>query len=356
MKFNHILCGIFVLILLHLTVFVSASTIQRSLSDDIRNGISIAGKIFGVDSPSNIAIISNIAELVTRSFATNSNTNANGNRNNGWDRRHMTERYPSDHLEDFDELPQNIQQNTPNDQGNIEDNVITGSTKPTTGIDSGFLGQVIRIMGMDTGKIGAIAINGIIFIAQMIGRSLISAFTTVKTGMGTKPNENIEVFDRIRRFKDENVEEEIVDEESQSIWDDTIGWILEQRKNNPFLSKHIDAMLDKNLPERLVNMVDNGNGRDDTSTDANSDCVKQLLCKTAPFIWSMQKAVSSRMNNSDTEASTTDDLFNDNAKSAENSTDDGNHMNAFFKYLPTFDEFKNRGVTCEDQYKECKIF
>lgn len=177
----------------------------------------------------------------------------------------------------------------------------------------------------------------------------------MKTGMGTKPNENVEVFDRIRRFKDENVADGD-EEEANSIWNDTIGWVLEQRKNSPFLSKHIDAMLDKNLPERLINIVDNGDGRDDTSTDTSIDCVKQLLCKTAPFIWSMQKAVSSQMNNSGTETTTTDDTFNDNAKSAETSANDDNHMNVFFKYLPTFDEFKNHGVTCEDQYRQCKIF
>lgn len=121
----------------------------------------------GVDSPSNIAMISNIAELVTRSFAANSNSD--GNRQSGWDRRQMTERYPSDHLEDFGEIPHSMQQNNPNEQGSIDDNVITGNAKPTTAVDNGFLGQVIRIMGMDTSKIGAIAINGIIFIAQMVG-------------------------------------------------------------------------------------------------------------------------------------------------------------------------------------------
>lgn len=47
MKFNQIFCALFVLIVFYLTLFVSASTIQRSLSDDIRNGISIAGKILG---------------------------------------------------------------------------------------------------------------------------------------------------------------------------------------------------------------------------------------------------------------------------------------------------------------------
>ncbi|XP_055305286.1 uncharacterized protein LOC129569972 [Sitodiplosis mosellana] len=350
MKFNQILCALFLLIVFYLTLFVSASTIQRSLSDDIRNGISIAGKILGVDSPSNIAIISNIAELVTRSFSKNTNANQPGS---GWDRRQMTERYPTEHLEDFGETPQGTHQVNSNEQDTIDDNVIIGNninTRPTTttDVDHGFLGQVLRVMGMDTGKIGAMAVNGLIFIAQMIGRSLMSAFTTVTNKMGAKPNENIAMVDRTRRFENDNT-----DEEANSIWDNAIGWIIEQSKSSSFLSQKIDAMLDRDLSERLIDMVDNGND-DETAPNENINCVKQLLCKTAPFIWGMQKAVSAQMNTSDSEASATDETSNDNAKNA--STDNDYRMNVFFKYMPSVDEFKNHGITCEDQYKQCKLF
>lgn len=85
----------------------------------------------------------------------------------------MTDRLPTEKLEDFGETPQNSNQVNSNEQGSIDDNVIIGngiSTKPTTPteVNNGFLGQVLRVMGMDTGKIGALAMNGIIFIAQMV--------------------------------------------------------------------------------------------------------------------------------------------------------------------------------------------
>lgn len=84
----------------------------------------------------------------------------------------MTERYPTEHLEDFGDTPQSTNQGNSNENGgNIDDNVIIGdniSTKPTTSVDNGFLGQILRVMGMDTGKIGALAVNGLIFIAQMV--------------------------------------------------------------------------------------------------------------------------------------------------------------------------------------------
>lgn len=86
----------------------------------------------------------------------------------------MFERRPTEHLEDFDEIPQNTNQAHSNEQGNIDDNVIIGgnvNTKPTTSVNHGFMGQVLSVMGMDTSKIGALAINGIIFIAQMVSYS-----------------------------------------------------------------------------------------------------------------------------------------------------------------------------------------
>lgn len=120
----------------------------------------------GVDSPTNIALISNVAELVTRAFSQNINQ-----QNSAGDRRQLTER-PSAHLEDFDEIPQGQQNSfSPNsDEQNIDDNVIVGSgvNTGTSGVDHGFLGKMLGILGMDSGKIGALAINGIIFIAQMV--------------------------------------------------------------------------------------------------------------------------------------------------------------------------------------------
>lgn len=87
---------------------------------------------------------------------------------------------PSQNLENFGEIPHQIasqQQFDSNEERptNIDDNVIIGNidgsettTTSTSGIDHGFLGNVLRILGMDSGKIGAFAINGIIFIAQMV--------------------------------------------------------------------------------------------------------------------------------------------------------------------------------------------
>lgn len=73
-----------------------------------------------------------------------------------------------DGLESFDEAP-----HTASQENQIDDAVIVGtsmSTEPSTtnSVDQGFLGRILRVIGMDTNKIGALAVNGIVFIAQMV--------------------------------------------------------------------------------------------------------------------------------------------------------------------------------------------
>lgn len=180
-----------------------------------------------------------------------------------------------------------------------------------------------------------------------IGRSFLSAFTTMA---GAKPNETTNVNERTRRLSDDTINE---NPKATSIWDNALDWIVEQSKTNPFLSQHIQAMLDKDLPERIVQMVDSEDS-DGKLLSENTDCIKQLLCKTTPFIWSMQKAVSAKINESDIETNEADDSPSNDAKNA--SADDDYRLKAFSKYLPTFDEFTTYGSTCEHQYKACKLF
>lgn len=116
----------------------------------------------------NIAAVSNIADLVARAFANNAPTVNNGYKQGGWNDKQAFDRRPTEKLESFsDEVPANQQEES------IDDNVIIGSGYSTDGsttteVDHGFLGQVLRVLGMDTSKIGAMALNGIIFIAQMV--------------------------------------------------------------------------------------------------------------------------------------------------------------------------------------------
>lgn len=188
-----------------------------------------------------------------------------------------------------------------------------------------------------------------------IGRSFVTAFTSMAGKMGAKPNENISMSERSRRLADDNTNKN-PNESGETIWENAIDWIFQQSKSNPLISQHLDTMLDKNLPDRIVELVDydddNGDGTGDgMKPKTNTDCIKQLLCKTAPFIWGMQNAISTKISDTDAEPNEADDA---SSTSPPDNVDD--RLNAFYKYLPSIAEFTKHGMTCENQYKNCKIF
>jgi len=75
----------------------------------------------------------------------------------------------------------------------------------------------------------------------------------------------------------------------------------------------------------------------------SADCVLMLFCKMKPFIWGMQKALNDKLSGKE---------HTMNKKR----TEEPDKIAIFFEYLPTFDEFKTNSVTCEDDYKGCKLF
>lgn len=133
---------------------------------------------------------------------------------------------------------------------------------------------------------------------------------------------------------------------SSSILENAFEWIYEQSNKNPVLAKYVTAMLDKDLPENVVKLIEANNDKMDRENAANVDCVKLLVCKSAPIIWGMQEAVSKQMNGE------ADD--SDTDKSGKTTQED--RVDAFFKYLPDVKVFQSHGDGCEQRYAACNIF
>lgn len=96
---------------------------------------------------------------------------------------------------------------------------------------------------------------------------------------------------------------------------------------------------DRSLPDKLIEMV---KGMEESAGE--TECVKLLLCKLKPFIWSMQKAVINKIDQQQ-------ESNNDNESKKKH-----NRKTILFKYLPDLSEFKNNGIECEDKYNSCKLF
>lgn len=97
---------------------------------------------------------------------------------------------------------------------------------------------------------------------------------------------------------------------------------------------------DKNLPQRLVDIVGE---LEQKAGDA--DCVKLLLCKSAPFVWGMQRAIAERIDGAE------DSEEDENEKTANG----GNRIEAFYKYLPEMKEFRHHGDGCAERYNSCSM-
>lgn len=98
---------------------------------------------------------------------------------------------------------------------------------------------------------------------------------------------------------------------------------------------------DKNLPQRLVDIVGE---LEQNAGDA--DCVKLLLCKSAPFVWGMQRAIAERIDGVEEDSEEDED---------EKAGQGGNRIEAFFKYLPEMKEFRHHGDGCNERYNSCAV-
>ncbi|KAK5643669.1 hypothetical protein RI129_007514 [Pyrocoelia pectoralis] len=155
-------------------------------------------------------------------------------------------------------------------------------------IFSGFL----RLLGLDAKKISAIAVNAIIFVAQLISTTL------------SKPPPS--QLTEARKLK------------AGTPYD----WVL----NNSNLADIIESAKQDDLPENIVNYIKERGLEEDT------DCIQLLLCKAAPLIWGMQKTVNSSHENMPKGKA------------------------VLFANLPTLEEFADYGDICEKKHPYCLIY
>lgn len=138
-----------VTLLLHLDT--EASTIRNSFMDNINSGLKMLGKndrrmFISHRSYYNRlpGISNNVADLVSQTFAPAKNTG------------------------------------TPNNKR--QDAVVLGDDAAASSLtENSLMGGVLKLLGFDSSKIGAAAVNGIIFIAQMVRFSASRLMTYVMT-------------------------------------------------------------------------------------------------------------------------------------------------------------------------------
>lgn len=118
-----------------------------------------------------------------------------------------------------------------------------------------------------------------------------------------------------------------------------LNWMIENQSGNEGVSKQLSDLRDKGLVERLARDINGSSAK-----EGNTDCVQLMLCKVAPIVWGMQKAVFNR-----------EDIGGVDGGEEKEKTQ-GNRLDSYFKHLPEVDEFKHHGDVCEERYTKCKVF
>lgn len=95
--------------------------------------------------------------------------------------------------------------------------------------------------------------------------------------------------------------------------------------NNKNVMGLIDYIKDNQLPNYVVAHIK------EHSMDEETDCIQLLMCKTAPFVWGMQKALE------------------------RNVSKEFRKSEIMYSFLPTLDEVSKHGDQCERKHPYCFI-
>nr|XP_014097342.1 uncharacterized protein LOC106622629 [Bactrocera oleae] len=219
--------------------------------------------------------------------------------------------------------------------------------KSTVFSTSRFVTGVLRMIGFDATKLGALAINALMLFAQTIG----SAFTSPPRSINPYASQSPPPHTPYDNEEDDDVPDALRDGEQEAHQPRAlrggtpIDWYLENPDEG--MRRTLDDALDTRLTDRITEMIEYVEKRD----GGQGGCLKLLMCKSSPIIWGMQRSVSERVTGK--VANTTEEAASGKEKAKPKklfSTD------VFFAHFPTMEEFRKHGAVCEERFRnECNL-
>ncbi|XP_072949248.1 uncharacterized protein [Epargyreus clarus] len=238
---------------------------NEGFMDHISTGMKFAQNFLGSES---VAI--KVADFVVRAFQTVNNPSD------------VKKRPPQSYVDDYSGSKEQLFEKKRPDYNLHE--VPTGSPWR----------YLVRLLGLQPNQISAVAVNALVFVAQMI--------TTFLAGP-RRPS---------KPFRS----------------DDPMDWILSKKSKN--LQELIPAAKNESLPDLIEELIEQHENKEETS------CIRLLVCKISPFVSKMQKAVFGKENETD---------FNEKVRGAA----------IMYRHLPSKEEINGRSDVCEQRYKDCDL-
>ncbi|CAH0625418.1 unnamed protein product [Chrysodeixis includens] len=263
---------VFCVLLLALQVVCGSEQYRGdNLMDRLSSGMKFAQNLLGSES-----VALKVAEFVVRAFQTGNKSSSN-------------RRWPQNEVHSED-TSHSESESYSQDKGPDYD--VNETQSPMTP-----LRQIVRLFGLQPSQISAVAVNALVFVAQMI-----STFLSGPRRPG-KPYRS----------------------------DDPTTWIL--NKNSRTLQDLIAAAKNESLPDTIDELIK------EQGTEEETSCIRLLVCKVTPFISRMQTTV----------------FGNEDSKKDERFTNELHGAAIMYRHLPSADEIKSRNDICEQQHRDCNL-
>ncbi|KAL0828849.1 hypothetical protein ABMA28_003760 [Loxostege sticticalis] len=234
---------------------------REGLIDRLSNGMKLATDLLGTES-----VALKVAEFVVKAF--------------------QTANKPSPYKRPLDSSDQSSEESFANE--NRPNYNINETSNPLTPLK-----YLVRLFGLQPGQISAVAVNALVFVAQMI-----STFLSGNRRPG-------------RPYRSE----------------DPTEWILNKRSSR--LQELISRAKNESLFKDIEDLVKEQGSDEDTS------CIRLLVCKITPFVQKMQEAVFGK----------------DGAGKREKLRG----AEIMYRHLPWTEEINKRGDICERRHRDCDL-
>jgi len=155
----------------------------------------------------------------------------------------------------------------------------------------GLLEGVMRMLGVDSDKLGVMALNALIYLAEWVTSSLLGEKNSVDSRSGAA----------------------------------VLDWLMDD--NISQLSQVVHGAQQTSQHNRMIESIIERTGND-------TACVQLLICKMSPVVWGAQNAVKQSFS----------------ARSL-----DGSVLDSFYEFLPSMGDFVRFSESCESQFPACPL-
>uniref|UniRef100_A0A182WWD3 Uncharacterized protein n=1 Tax=Anopheles quadriannulatus TaxID=34691 RepID=A0A182WWD3_ANOQN len=289
-----------------LLVLAMPDRIAADLMGDIQQGLKTTGKLFGINT------IADVADLVAKGFATRRGT----------------------------QEPQR-----PAAQATDSVSVVDGLLGQTPSM----MTIMMKLLGLDGSQLGAMLVNGIVFLAHIIGTNL-GAFRSPSLGDTASANAQnssppFPSFPTAPPLTGESEPSQSNESQQSGTNSNPLDWLL----RNP--SKRFRVLLDQVKNTDLAERLDREMDQLDRYAPEDTDCIRLLMCKVKPFIWKMQNVVRDTVLSKGPGPSGGGSEQASDNHAAPNGEEilKGIHAN-----LPSEAEFQRQSKLCEQQFRHCR--